>query len=246
MSEKINAVDFFPLNGFGEKLAELTDPDPDFEPDDSWEQRYNMYSLAGGGTDIGDLKIARKKKAGRAELSIDYRKNTAGKPALLQQAEVEVNEDLLASPRSWSLFYRAEKAPGNLMPETEIRKSGKCSDRGMQIATGGLFRDERVDGPYALNWPLFEAVQRMPREEGFQTELFTLFDHFDQRKESQQIKYWKAVDAAFPDGRTLRLHAFEHIGRGVLPIYYWVSDAGQLMAAISGIEGYLLTRAKRA
>jgi hypothetical protein len=114
-----------------------------------------------------------------------------------------------------------------VIPETELRKSGAFSPE---------------DKPCAVNWGLFEAVQRMPRKSGFETEIFVLHDHFDQPKPLQQIRYWDAFDVELPNGTSMELHAFEQTGRGILPIYYWVGNSGQLVALISGIEGYILAK----
>lgn len=240
MIAKINATEDFPLKGFNEALKKMPAPDEQFNPAGEWENTYELYSLAGRGNANGSVRLQRRKKGNGIMLQLEYRKQTGGHPCLLADAALEFDNDLPGTPRNWKLYSRTEQAPGRVMPETELRKQAKCSAQGMRIETARTRKDEKVQGPFTISWALFEAVQRMPRKEGFSTDFFTLFDHFDQRKENHQIKYWKAADVAFPNGLTMKLHAFEQIGHGVLPIYYWVSDHGQLMAVISGIEGYML------
>lgn len=219
--KKIKAVDHFPLNGFGKWLNSIPVPDAGFRADAKWRHCYDMYSLAGGGSANGSVFITRMGTV----LDIIYEKRTSDRPVLRQEARLEIENDLLATPRRWELYYRAESQPGKVMPETEIRKNGMFGRR---------------DEPCAVNWGLFDAVQRMPRRNRFKTGIFTLYDHFDQPKPLQQIKYWDAFEVEMPDGKKMKLHAFEQIGRGILPIYYWVGGSGQLVAVISGIEGYIL------
>ena len=41
-------------------------------------------------------------------------------------------------------------------------------------------------------------------------------------------------------GQPVRLHAYDHLGEGIVPWIYWVDDRGRLLLAVSGLEAYLL------
>jgi hypothetical protein len=95
-----------------------------------------------------------------------------------------------------------------------------------------------ITGDYTLGWALFDAVGRLPAEQAPPLR-FTLIDHFDQVKPGHVLSFRTAADVTIRD-RTLRLHAFDQVGTGVVPWVWWVDRQGCLLAAVSGLESYLL------
>lgn len=249
---KNNALQSFPLKGFVPPVKnschveKMMSPEPDFQPEGNWNHQYLMYSLAGRGSSYGEVAIRRKTKGEAINFSVAYRKRTSADPVHVMDAEIAIKGDTLATPVHWEFESYIQLPPEKAMEETRLSKKGLCDSKGMKIETRGVSYRLEADGPYAINWALMEAVQRLPRKAGFETGFFTLFDHFDQSKPEQQIRFWETVNLALPDGREMQLHCLEQVGRGILPIYYYVSDQGQLMAVISGVEGYLLTGTKEA
>ena len=108
----------------------------------------------------------------------------------------------------------------------------------IDLTDGRTQRQIPAPGAYAVNWALFEAVGRLPREE-FEPLRFTMLDHFDQLKPGQVLSYRETADVSL-GGRSVRLHAYDHLGEGIVPWIYWVDDEGRLLFAVSGLEAYLL------
>ena len=101
-----------------------------------------------------------------------------------------------------------------------------------------------VAGPYTLNWCLFDAVQRLPREKT-QPLGFTLIDHFDEPKADCTLAFRKRMDVAVAGGRTIATYSYDQLGRGNVPWVYWVDDRGRLLFVAAGLEAYALESSKQ-
>ncbi len=146
---------------------------------------------------------------------------------------------VLPSPKRWELDAKLRDARGQTVPGTKIRKEGSCADGVLTIRDKAATRKTKVPGAWTVNWMLFEAVQRLPREETKPIS-FTLLDHFDQVKGKQTLAYRKTGDLTL-GGKTVRAIAYDQTGRGVLPWVYWVDEAGRLLLVVAGLEAYVLT-----
>lgn len=237
MIEQLSAQDSFPLKTFSGLLDGFQLPFGNFDPAKDWTLKYDVYSLASkNGGFAGSLSLDRTGNS----LKVRLRKESPGDFLTLHDADIAFRPDRISSPEKWSLNFVQWDDGARVVPETPLHKEGVCTADGMRVATGRTVRDYPVTKPYTLNWLLFDAVQRMPREKGFSTGEFTLFDHFDQRKPEQEIRFWKTADVEFPRFGKTRLHVFEQIGRGILPIFYWLDERGCPLLVVSGIEGYML------
>ena len=149
--------------------------------------------------------------------------------------------DTLATPERWTFSSQIARGPGGgqgLVEGTRIEQSATAVDGGVEIRGGASVRRLAVERPFAINWALFVAVGRLPREP-FDPIRFTMLDHFDQVKPNQTLSYRESVDVLLA-GRPVRLHAYDHLGEGIVPWIDWVDDAGRLLFAVSGLEAYLL------
>lgn len=243
MIEQMNARESFPLKTFSQLLDSFELPAGEFGCSNDWTLKYDLFSLASkAGTRSGSLQLS---KAG-SQLGVRYRKESPGDFLMLHDASITCRKDLLSAPEQWLLEFSQWTCAARVIRETPLCKSGRCKPDGMTVNTGRSVRSYPVNGPYSINWALLDAIQRMPRKVGFSTGNFTLFDHFDQMKPEQEIRFWKTTDVEFPRFGKIRMHAFEQIGRGILPIFYWLDERGCPLVVVSGIEGYLLKSVKGA
>jgi len=146
-------------------------------------------------------------------------------------------DNRLSTPQRWQ-FNRRVIGEQSVVPGTQLLKSATFAQGKIEIGAGRTTRRIAMPGPYTLNWALFDAVTRLPREQTEPIE-FTLIDHFDQVKPNHRLSFRETVDATFST-KPITLHAYDHVGEGILPWVYYVDPAGRLLAAISGLEGYLL------
>jgi len=259
--------DHFPLDSVARCLEGFETPEAPFDPNGDWEQAYGIYSLGRGCLRVGGLHI-RRHKAGRkrAVVRLDCARDLPGNCRQKVTAEIECRADPLATPTAWTFTSQIQDDSGQPIEHTPLAKSATGKKREIVIADDTQSRRIPVAAPYTLNWALFDAVQRLPRE-AFDPIQFTMLDHFDQVKPNQTLSYRKSAEVmlgrkrvqqhhyeqlekgrirkttwALDGGRPARLHAYDHLGDGVLPWVYWVDDAGRLLFAVGGIEAYLLDR----
>ena len=234
--------DLFTLNVVAPHLKRFRPPPGPHDPRGDWALDYVVYTLGsirGHGGRLGTLSLRRKATAGDgAILAIDYQKRVTPDGFQKVVAGITCRGDRLATPTRWR--YSAEIArPGQVTLETtRLEKSGEAKDRQVEIIDHGGVRPMAVPPSWTINWALFEAVGRLPREP-FDPIRFALLDHFDQLKANQVLSFRQSVEVAI-GGKPLRLHAYDHLGEGIVPWIYWVDEQGRLLFAVSGLEAYLL------
>jgi hypothetical protein len=237
--------DLFTLNLVAPHLKGFRPPEGPHDPRRDWTLAYAVYTLGsirGHGGRIGSLVVGRKAgDDGGAILAVEYQKNVSPRYVQTVSAEITCRGDALATPVRWTfaseIVSRAERA-NSLIENTRIEQSATARDTEIEINDGKHSRRLSVSSPFAINWALFEAVGRLPREP-FDPIHFTMLDHFDQLKRDQVLSYRQSVDVLLA-GQPVRLHAYDHLGQGIVPWIYWVDDPGRLLFAISGLEAYLL------
>ncbi len=229
----------FPLNTIGAGVGRIARSEGPFDASGSWEHRYGVYTAAGRLSRVGGLRLRRSVKSdGRVLLDVQYQKMLSGGSQLIS-AKIHLTADTpLSVPDNWSFQARVMDAQGQTIDNTQIKKSIRVMD-GKLIADEAS-GDKKVSsaGNYTLNWALFDDVQRLPAEEFLPIE-FTLVDHFDQVKPNHRLSFRTSTDVTI-GGRSERLHAFDQVGEGIVPWVWWVGSRGRLLAAVSGLEAYLL------
>ncbi len=229
----------FTLNLLGPGLDGFEPPDGQFDSSGAWTTSYGVYSLAGECDLAGKMTLRRKPvSGGRAVVSLEYEKSLPGDHVQSVTAEITCKTDILSTPVAWnytsSLFNRA----GEPLKGMTLRKRAEVHGDIVELHCGGRVRKVGVSKSYTINWLMFELVQRLPRKESGPL-WFTMLDDFDQVKTNQRMSFHKSVDIKFAGGRTVRLHAFDQVGEGIVPWVYWVDDQGRLLFAVSGIEAYI-------
>jgi len=233
---KSNVPDEFPLNTMGPVLGRFSPP-LSFDPAGPWENTYGVYTLVGAGR-VGSLRLERKVGAGgRVTLDVRYEKGlTDGRQEVVGAMQLG-GDAPLSTPVAWTFQTQVFDAEGRRVPYTRLQKSATVGNDAIEIRDSGGIRRLPVRGPYTLNWALFDAVGRLPREKTEPLD-FTLIDHFDQLKPNQTLCFRKTTTVTVA-GNPLRLHAYDQIGEGIVPWVYWVDDQGRLLFVVSGLEGYL-------
>ncbi len=222
------------------KLVDFSPPDGSFDPEGEWTLSYGVYSLANVCDLAGRLALFRQPSPdGGASVTVDYEKYLPGSRKQKVMAKIDCSADMLSTPDRWS--YRSEvlNQAGEPLEHLSLERSAVAKEDVVEFRTGGRLRSTRIAGPFTLAWLLFDVVQRLPRRE-FNSVPFALFDDFDQIKPNQELSFHKAVDVDFGDSGTARLHAYDHLGEGIVPSVYWVDGEGRLLFVVAGIEAYIL------
>ena len=250
----------FSLRVLSSVVDRVDAPAGDHDPLGEWCQKYAVYSLAVHQARVGEVEITRKvRPSWGAALEVRMNRSQPGGHRQKTMAEIHCAADELATPREWTVKSDFCTPDGVPLPGLSIRKEGRFLDGRVTLQPGG---EIRVEGPLAMNWGLFDAVQRLPSG-GPDRLRFSLLDGFDQLKRNHVLSYEKRVPVEIgageeyaeetevltrgavhrtvrkrAAGKTIRLHAFDHVGDGILPWVYWVDDGGRLLFAVSGIEAY--------
>lgn len=229
-----------PMRGLFESLRPPRGP---FHPAGAWEHRYIVCSLqperrANGENprSYGRLVLARKPAAGNQfSLDVDFSITTRASSGSRTHASLTCAADRLATPGRWELrseaFADGKPAPLTGVTETAVFEAGAL------IRRGPVERKRAMPRPFTSNWSLMEAVQRLPFDD-FPPLHFDMLEDLDLRKPEQTLR--RAGDVSLElAGEQVRLHAFRHIGRGILPIHYWVDDQHRLLAVTGSLRGFL-------
>jgi len=227
----------FPLCTFPNVHKLLSPPEGPFDAAGPWKANYGIYTLAGRPGRLGSLSLRRHVGGqGRVAIDLQHRKRLTGGEAILTAKLQLATGNRLSTPVRWQ-FSRRVTAEQGLVPGTQLAKSAVFASGKIEIGDGRTTRRIAMPGAYTLNWALFDAVTRLPREQTEPIE-FTLIDHFDQVKPNHRLSFRESVDVTF-SGKPVTLHAYDHLGEGIVPWVYHVDDAGRLLVAVSGLEGYL-------
>ncbi len=254
----------FTLDMIRAGLLGFTPPANAFDPEGAWENTYGVYTLTRECNWAGRITLKRAVKEDSSRLEIDYLKNLLGGAQHHVRAEVHCQSDALATPLSWRAHIESVNAKGEAIPETRLVKTGRRKGEKFTVTRGGKKKQLDLAPPAAINWALFDAVQRLPRET-FEPLRFTMLDHFDQVKPNQVLTYQGPQTVTVGgtmaevehveelDRGTIRktrrerqgaveitVYGFAQVGEGIVPWVYWVNEQGRLLFAVSGLEAYIL------
>jgi len=228
----------FPLDTIGRLVDRIALPEEAFDASGSWQSRFGVYSTVGNGSRVGQLSLQRVvKPGGRVLLDMKYEKTHLGGR---QQITAKIHlpaHSRLSTPSDWSFRAHVLDASGRVFENTRIKKSVVVNSGTMTVHDASGSTEIPLQGEYALNWALFDAVGRLPAERMTRAR-FTLIDHFDQVKPDHVLSFRTTTDVTI-GGRARRLHAYDQLGRGIVPWVWWVDEDGRLLAAVSGLETYL-------
>ena len=232
----------FPLNTVGNVISLLRPPGEAFDAGGGFEATYGVFATPRGATRTGELRLRRSKGGdGRIVLVMHMTRRQPGGHVQRTVARMHCKADALATPVEWTFESDLRTSDKKVVPHTRIRKTAAAGDGEIVIKDGPHVQRLEVASAYTINWALFEAVGRLPRK-AFPPIDFDLIDHFDQLKAAQTLSY-RASRKVRLAGRPVRLHAYDHLGRGIVPWVYYVDERGLLVRAVSGLEAYGLLSA---
>ena len=195
-------------------LKGINVPTEPFDPNGEWVHNYSMWNSAraknAASERLGSLRIHRRLTPdGNIRLQLTQITKMAGANGSgITKAGVTCKADDLSTPIQWKTSSEIIDPQGKQVALTAIGVSNRA-DR------------MKVIGPLSSNWSLFDAVQRLPFDS--QTHEFTMLEELELLKPEQKLSAGQTAEVAL-GGRMMKLHSFEQIGRGILPITYWLDD----------------------
>jgi len=221
------------LSAWGE-LAGFSPPGP-FEPEGEWRHTYEIL-LAGRGR-RGYLTVARATgPGGGARLEVEQALRQAAGATWCTRATLDCSADPISSPRAWSLESVVLRADAPLDVAT-VREEGAVTEGVLRVTAQGRTRERPLGNPFTSDWSLFDAVQRLPRKDT-ESLSFDLLERLDLLKPDQRLGYRREEQLEL-DGGVLPLTGYQQIGRGLLPVQYWVDEHCRLLLVMTGPRAYI-------
>lgn len=215
----------FPLSFLSPLLARLSVPASEFRPDAEWKSRYRTHCLVGNvKLPNGSVVIERSIDGKGSRLRVRCERTVGPGKVHVISGEVRCAADQLGTPLSWSLAGDSVGAGG-----ARLRTS-----------RSGEARKSR--GSVSHEWSLIDAIQRLPRAP-FPMLRFSMLTYDGRLLPDQTLTYKGPVEIQAA-GSPVRLHAYEHLGTGVLPWIYYTGESGRLLIAASGLQAWVFEEVK--
>ncbi|GAB6165046.1 hypothetical protein JCM19992_10460 [Thermostilla marina] len=231
----------FPLSTIAGAAKRLPIFTGDFAPAGSWKKTWSQVALASGVQQTGSVTITRRVQAsGAAVLEVVFEKTHVGGKMHLEGRIVlpPHRPGEFVVPRSWSFHRAVIDGENKPIDDTTLRKRATVEKNEIRIQDDHGTATLPVEGPFALNWSLFDLVTRLPGADTPVTE-FALIDHFDEYKPHHRLQYRETFDTTLDLGDA-RFTCYDQLGFGVVPTTYFVDPQGRLILALTGLEGYIL------
>ena len=219
----------YSLDLLSDCLAGIHVPAEPFDPNGEWTHNYTMWNPARAKSAkselMGSLRIHRRLTPdGNIRLQVTQitkmaKENGSGRT----KAGVTCRADELATPIQWRVDFQIIDPQGKTVPMTAVSVLGKADKL-------------RVSGRHSSNWSLFDAVQRLPFDS--RAVEFTMLEELELLRPDQRLSPGVRAEVEI-GGRLMKLHSFEHVGRGILPITYWLDDNHRLIIAVGGRRAFL-------
>lgn len=238
----------FPLNLLAPVLQDFSPPQGIFDPQDDYIHAYGIYTLAGDCIPLGEVFIKRKKRQdGMLYFQIFKWRTMPGKGHRQEtEAEIFCRHDELATPLRWSCQSLTRKADGSFQEESVVQLTADMVRDQLVLRMDENKQEISLKGAVAMNWALFDVVQRLPRET-FPPLSFTLIHHFNLLKSGHGLSFHGS--ALFDLAKSgvkhqqpnsfLRLYSYDQMGEGEAPWVYWVDEQGRLLFVVAGTEAYI-------
>lgn len=228
-------------------LKDYVPPEGSFEPASDWDLTFTMWvpiKLVGADWIAGSLSLSRRSTAGGFDLSIKQVSRRVGRGDREERLEARVScaSDKTATPLRWTLSTEIFDSAGKAAPHTRGAIRGESRPGQFQV-TRSSARTHSTGKALTDRWTVMEAVQRLPFEPG--TTRFDFLEDLEALKQGHRLDYAGVTDVELPRCR-IKLHSFEQIGPGVLPITYWLDENHRLLFAVGGIRAYILDGKEKA
>jgi len=210
-----------------------------FDPVGTWSHTYLIWTNHGydyGNIDAGYLTINRKPAAdGSIDLSVVTEIALLDGIGARTSARIRCQPDSLTSPESWELDSTFSDPSGADLPDQNTHQKAILSDNQLTVDVNGQHTETPVGRPITGDWCLFDAVQRLPKDETHHS--CDVLERMLTVKRNQSIRH--AGETVNVVGHNLT--RFTRIGVATLPTDYWVDDNGRLVLVIAYNMIYLLS-----
>ena len=223
-------------------LGQCPEPDAAFKPEGPWTHRYRIWTCYGhtarGNRNVGTLRIQRHAPGAVELISLECERAILNVQGVVNRvlAKLSCTVDRLATPLAWTLTSQLTRG-GKPLDGLATREDVFVQNRRLVFQFGGREFGRPISGPLTADWCLFEAVQRLPFRAA-KPLTFDLLEGLSLLKRGQRLLYRGAQAVAW-GGKSLRLHAFEQDGHGVLPYVYWLDDTHRLLLVETGPRAYI-------
>ena len=222
-----------------EAFSRFTPPTAPFDPDGPWLHVYQDFSSHGGKRPQGGLTIEHR-LAGRLRIE-NYRNCSQGYRSYTF-ADLNCNDDLLRSPKSWTVETKVSKAanaPAHL--NSGLVKRASMTNKTLTLKTAGSSRTLELPGPTTCKWCLLDAVGRMATR-GIEEVRFSLLDEVDELCPEQTIRFTGETQVKTPAGM-IAIKTYQHTGIATMPGVFYVEAAGRVCFYLSGMQLLTMTQA---
>lgn len=202
---------------------------------------------ANGDEDAGVLRIDRAATAeGHWRFQVSQELRTQGRKSKESQ---EVKADFLCAsgdfPQliSWSLSS-VDKQDSKKLTYTQNEEKGRIEAGQIVYGDDKPVSLSKVSRPLTANWALFYYVPAWAAGAG-EVPTFDTLEELQFYRPEHTLVAAGEEDFRFGGGKVWRLRAFKQMGRGILPIVYWLDEAGRplLVSTAVGFTYYLKTLA---
>lgn len=220
-------------------FARLTPPTAPFDPDGSWTHVYQDFSSHGGKSPQGELTLTHR---ATGQLRIQNYRNCPQGYRSYTFAALDCNDDLLRSPKSWTVETKVSKAanaPAYL--NSGLVKQASITNNVLTIKTAGNSRSLELPGATTCKWCLLDAVGRMATQ-GIKEVRFSLLDEYDELCPQQQIRFTGEAQVKTPAGE-IAIKTYQHTGIATVPGVFYVDTAGRVRFYLGDMQLLALTKA---
>ena len=220
----------YSLDLLSDRLKAIHVPAESFDPNGEWVHNYSIWNSAratnAASERLGSLRIHRKLMPnGRIRLQVtEVAQMSKGNGSGVIKAGVTCEANDLTTPIRWKTDSEVLDRQGKQVDLTAISVSNNAAKM-------------KVPGRLSSNWSLFDAVQRMPFDS--KAIEFTMLEELELPRTEQKLSVGQPAEVEL-GGQMMKLHSFEQIGQGILPITYWLDDNHRLIIATGGRRSYLL------
>jgi len=228
-----------PNSLINQAFSRFTPPTAPFDPDGPWSRVYQDFSSHGGKRPLGELTLTHR-PAGKLRVE-NYRNCKQGFRSYTF-ADLNCNNDLLRSPRTWTVETKVAKAPNAPAHlNSGLVKRAALANNVLTVKTAGSTRTLKLPGPTTCKWCLLDAVGRMATR-GIKEITFSLLDECDELCPEQKIQF--TGDAQVKTGTgMIDIKTYQHTGIATVPGVFYVDAVGRVLFYLGGMQFLSLTQA---
>jgi hypothetical protein len=228
------------LQGYG-VLNDIALPSDAFDPSGWWRHVYRIWSASVRPNQYGGfLAIERTPaKDGRSVvLGVERSILQSSLTIHRTKATIKCAADALCTPLSWEMESMLIGRDGEPIDVTRVAEMAVVRNKSIEVKTSrGIFH-RKLPGRFTSDFSLFDAVQRLPGKDTAPI-AFTLLQDLELVKPGQRLWYSNKTVGVKVGGKSVRLHGYHQVGRGILPCEYWLDDRKHLILVMGTIMAYV-------